>query len=363
MKKLITHIKLGEKTDGVSIIEVMHEGHWEHSVYGTVEITEQDIDKFVENFNKKVRKIDIAIDQEHEPTKGAAGWFKELKKVVENGITKLKATIEWTGLGKQLLNDGVYRYFSPEFDYNYEDPETHEVYENVLLGGGLTNRPYFKNLAPITMSENMQATITNYKEKGVKMTKEELKAKLAENSDFQLSEDASDDEKKLFEEVKAEIADKKAEKQEPGDDKKDTEIKGSENFISKSDHVKQMNELKSKMGNLEKKLKFKEVKETVNGFVFSESNPNGILLKKSKESARKILMSANPKTAKLFEEFLGTLPKISDKMFKEVGGADGKDNKGAKLMSEARKLMEDGKADTYSEAVKRVADENPELLK
>lgn len=195
------------------------------------------------------------------------------------------------------------------------------------------------------------------------MTKEELKAKLAENSDFQLSEDASDDEKKLFEEVKAEIADKKAEKQEPGDDKKDTEIKGSENFISKSDHVKQMNELKSKMGNLEKKLKFKEVKETVNGFVFSESNPNGILLKKSKESARKILMSANPKTAKLFEEFLGTLPKISDKMFKEVGGADGKDNKGAKLMSEARKLMEDGKADTYSEAVKRVADENPELLK
>ncbi|KKL11661.1 hypothetical protein LCGC14_2543560, partial [marine sediment metagenome] len=35
----------------------------------------------------------------------------------------------------------------------YEDPETHEKYKDVLAGGALTNRPYFKQLKAVVASK------------------------------------------------------------------------------------------------------------------------------------------------------------------------------------------------------------------
>jgi hypothetical protein len=49
-----------------------------------------------------------------------------------------------------------------------------------------------------------------------RMTKDELKAKLAENADFALEADASDEDKKALEEAKAELA-KDAEDKEEAD--------------------------------------------------------------------------------------------------------------------------------------------------
>ena len=367
--KTLIEIKFKEKVKDSTTIEVLHAGEWDHAVYGTISITEADIDKFIQNFDDKTRTVDIAVDQEHQPEKGAAGWFKSLKKVFEDGITKLKATIEWTDLGKELLNGGVFKYFSPEFDYEYEDPETHEVFQNVLMGGGLTNRPYFKSLAPVTMSENMLAVINNYEEKGKEMlTKKELKVKLAEDSSFKLGKDASDAEKKLFAEAEKELADE-AKKQESGDEKEDesedekeTAVEASEKFISKSDHTKQMNELKTRLGVAEKKLRFKEVEKVVSGFVFSESNQSGVLLTKNEKVAKQILMSASDKVAKLFTEFLGELPKVSAKLFKEEGGAEG-DTSGESIHSKVLQLMEDKKLSNYSEATKLLQSENPDLFK
>jgi len=369
--KTLIEIKFKEKVKDSTTIEVLHAGEWDHAVYGTISITEADIDKFIQNFDDKTRTVDIAVDQEHQPEKGAAGWFKSLKKVFEDGITKLKATIEWTDLGKELLNGGVFKYFSPEFDYEYEDPETHEVFQNVLMGGGLTNRPYFKSLAPVTMSENMLAVINNYEEKGKEMlTKKELKVKLAEDSSFKLGKDASDAEKKLFAEAEKELADE-AKKQESGDKKEDesedeketeTAVEGSEKFISESEHTKQMNEVKTRLGVAEKKLRFKEVEKVVHGFVFSESNQSGVLLTKNEKVAKQILMSASDKVAKLFTEFLGELPKVSAKLFKEEGGAEG-DTSGESIHSKVLQLMEDKKLSNYSEATKLLQSENPDLFK
>jgi len=192
LRKLITRVNLVDLSkqfaetsvnNPISEIEVLTEGLWEHELYGEIEITPEDINLFVENFNNKARKIDIAVDQEHNPELGAAGWFKQLEKVVEEGVTKLKAVVEWTEMGADLLSKGIYKYFSPEFDFEYEDYETHEQFENVLLGGGLTNRPYFKSLAPVQLSENVFAdVVSNLDKKGGEniMTKEELKAKLEE---------------------------------------------------------------------------------------------------------------------------------------------------------------------------------------
>lgn len=358
----VSNLSFKEK---ISEIEVLHSGEWEHPRYGLIEISDKDIDQFIKSFEDRVRKIDIAVDQEHMPDKGAAGWFRSLKKAVEDGVTKLKASVEWTELGKQLIKDGIFKYFSPEFDFEYEDQETHEFFKNVLLGGALTNRPYFKSLATVQLSEN---TLVSFKDlntpKGGEktMNKKELKAKLVADSSFELSEKATDEERKLFEEVKnemasdAEEAKQKAEKEAKEVKEKEDTLKASEKFISRSEHVTQMNDLKSELGIVNKKLKFKEVTAEVKGLTFSESNPEGTILPKNEEKAQEILMSCNDKVAKLFKEFIAELPKVSSKLFEEVGKSDdGEDGDDAdKLDKNAEKLMADNPGMTYSEAVKKL---------
>ena len=380
LKMLVPQIDLGGQTfkEKATEIEVLQSGEWEHPQYGIIRITEDDIDKFVQSFDDGVRKVDIAIDQEHMPEKGAAGWYKSLRKVVEDGKAKLTASVEWTALGKQLLNDGVFKYFSPEFEFDYEDMETHEAFDNVLIGGALTNRPYFKSLAPVMLSENMYARFSDLElsEGGEKeaMTKDELKAQLAEDSEFVLPEDATDEDKAAFEEASTELAEE-AENKEEGDEapegdeegeeeeEKDETVKASENFISKAEHSKQMNELKSKMGVVEKKLRFKEVTTAVQGYVFSESNPDGVLLPKNTEAAINILMASTPKSAKLFTEFLTELPAVSAKLFTEQGGSEGDSgDNAAKVERKADKMIEEGKAQTYGEAVKTLQRNEPELF-
>ena len=388
LRKLVPQIALSEvysSKDKTSEIEILHAGVWEHPQYGTITINDNDIDKFLDSFNEKVRKVDIAVDQEHMPEKGAAGWFRSMKKIFEDGKTKLKATVEWTKLGTQLITDGIFKYFSPEFDFAYEDQETHEQYENVLLGGALTNRPYFKSLAPVALSENMYAGFTSKIKKGGenRMTKEELKVKLAENPDFALEADASDEDKKVFEEVKTEIAKdteskEEAEKKEKEEaeakekeeaeakadaEAKANEVKGSEKFISKADHIKELNEVKSKMGVLESKLQFKEVTEQVKGYMFSESNPSGVLLSKNEKAAVDILMAASPKIAKMFDEFVKGLPAVSAKLFKEEGGEGSSKTKDEQVEAEITKKMSENKGLTHTEALKMVSREKPELFK
>jgi phage I-like protein len=374
LKFLIPQIELAFKEGNISEIEMLHSGEWEHPVYGIISISEGDIDKFIQNFNDKVRKVDIAIDQEHMPEKGAAGWVKKMTKVFEDGKAKLKAVVEWTALGTQLLKDGVFKYFSPEFDFAYEDMETHEQFQNVLLGGALTNRPYFKSLAPVSLSENMFAGFTSNTLKGgeKEMTKEELRAKLVEDAAFALADNASEEEKTAFEEAKAELAKEAEDKEKADAEAKESEenkakeeaerVQASEKFISKEQHVKEMNELKSKMGVVEAKLRLKEVTEEVSGYTFSESNPTGVLLPKNQKKAIELLMSATPNVAKLFKEFLAELPKVSTKLFQEQGGDGGEANKEKGIETEVTKIMSE-KNVKYGQAVKILSEEKPELFK
>jgi phage I-like protein len=145
-------VKLSENT---SQIEIMRTGTWKHPVYGNFSITENDLDDFILHFIENVRGIDIAIDLEHGETphkSASAGWIKHLTKQGNS----LLAEIEWTDLGKEKLKSKEYKYFSPEFKFSYEDHETGKKYSNVLMGGGLTNRPFIKNMQPVLLSEDVQ---------------------------------------------------------------------------------------------------------------------------------------------------------------------------------------------------------------
>ena len=374
IRKLVTRIDIGkdfaEKKNKkyISEIEVLTEGYWEHPEYGAIEITPEDIDKFVQNFNDKTRKIDIAVDQEHKPDLGAAGWFKELKKVVEEGVTKLKAKVEWTAMGQQLLGDGIYKYFSPEFDFEYEDYETHDMFDNVLLGGALTNRPYFKSLAPVQLSENVFILLN---EKGGELNMEEVNPveELEAKPTEEVAEEAIVEEAPAVEpEVEnAEIEEEKVEEpaiEEPkAEEPAEEEVEEVKETIEATElSAKTFNDMKSKIGVLEAKLKFTEVKEKVSGYTFSMSNPDGKLLPKSSEVVQKLLMSLSDRQSKLFSEFVESLPKVSKVLFTELGGDEGKSLEASEELVKKADELAEKKGITFGQALKKVSADNPQLV-
>lgn len=158
MERITNVVELDEdiSSDDDSWIEILRTGKWNHPQYGKIEVSEHDLDQFIQNFKNNVRGVDLAVDQAHKPDEGAAGWFKELKKQGSS----LLARVEWTPLGKWLVENGVFRYFSPEFSFKYKDPEKGTEYRNVLFGGALTNRPFIKGMSPVLMSEEIAEEIT-----------------------------------------------------------------------------------------------------------------------------------------------------------------------------------------------------------
>lgn len=148
-------------SENSNLVEIMRTGNWKHPQYGDLEITDNTLDNIIINFNDRVRGVDIAIDLEHGESsyKGeAAGWIKRLEK--KDG--RLLAEIDWTKLGKEKLKDKIYQYFSPEFKFVYQDAETGKVYNNVLFGGSLTNRPFIKKMSPVMLSEDINTNYCEY---------------------------------------------------------------------------------------------------------------------------------------------------------------------------------------------------------
>jgi hypothetical protein len=130
----------------------MKVGEYDHAVYGKIDFTPEKLQQFADNAAAGVRGVDLAIDYDHSSVKTgnseAAGWIKQVK--FEGGV--LKGLVEFTKTAAEKIRSKAYRYFSPEFVDKWIDPAGQE-HKNVLFGGGLTNRPFLKNLLPINLSE------------------------------------------------------------------------------------------------------------------------------------------------------------------------------------------------------------------
>lgn len=200
-------------------IQLFRVGTFYDERYGKVDITQDHLVKMTENFDLKVRGVDLALDFGHNSDGPAAGWIKELSLKNEN--KELWAVVEWTELGKQNLNGKEYRYVSPDFTFEYKDNETLKVHGPLLLGAGLTNRPVIKSMVPAI-------ALTEYKESEME---EELKKQLAEK-DAKLKE--------MSEKIAAMEAGSK-------------EIKAEEDDGS-SEIMKQISEAKAKIAELEAAL-------------------------------------------------------------------------------------------------------------
>lgn len=176
----LSDITLNE--DNTSEIQAMKVGKFRHSLYGTLNFTEQRLRRFADNVNNRIRGIDLDIDYDHktDPAKGnkAAGWVRSAK--VDNG-DRLTLSVEWTEEGANAIRKKEYRYFSPSFVDEWEDPETGKKFKDVLFGGGITNRPFLKGMEPLTLSELEEVQDMDPK----------LKAALIKR--YNLSEDATDE--------------------------------------------------------------------------------------------------------------------------------------------------------------------------
>jgi len=129
-------------------------GEYTHPIYGKLKFTPERIKKFADSVIQKVRGIDPDIDYDHklDSSKGkkAAGWVKGAE-ARDDGLWLF---VEWTPEAANSIQSKEYRYFSTEFANEWEDGKGNK-FTDVVLGGGLTNRPFVKDLVPINLSEVM----------------------------------------------------------------------------------------------------------------------------------------------------------------------------------------------------------------
>lgn len=373
-------------------IHVVPTGKWDHPAYGEMEIGSKDIQEFIKNFKDKVRR-DIPITAGHDNGMSggelpAVGWITDL---FDRGIKGLYATMKWTDEGVRLLREGAYKYFSPEFYTEYEDPETREKYSNVLVGGALTNKPYFKELDAVVLSFSEPTIINQFNENNSMDLKEILAKDLAtltaEEKAFVKSKEAelSDEEKETLKDVltssddagadadgsgdDAGADDKGADKDAEGAEKKEekpieaSEKKPKGRFMSEAE----IRALEDKANNGQKafdEVESMRLEKTFSKMVFSDSNQEGRFAPKQQTSVVSFMKSLSEKQRDQFTTIINAMPKAAN-IFSEVGDGGGADKTVASQLE--AKVQEKIKASEgtlkYADAVKLVFKENPDLTK
>lgn len=127
-------------------LQIMRTGERDHSMYGKVKVDSKVLNDVVSNFKDNKRGIDLVVDENHEPDHKALAIFKDVYKKWKDALW---ATVELTRKGAELLTEGAYKYFSPEIQFKTVDSETSKPISNLLIGGALTNRPFFKGMQPV----------------------------------------------------------------------------------------------------------------------------------------------------------------------------------------------------------------------
>lgn len=165
--------------DGMAWIEVMptaekvRNGSW----YFTVDAN--DLGTLVAFLKDNPDRIPVDYDHSGADDGGstrAAGWFTGESQVVSAGATapngdvqdhlSVWARVKWTPGAVQEIKDGVFRFISPEWHFDEKDSKTGLMTKlKDLAAATLTNRPFFKQLAPVTAAlepEQIEALKTEH---------------------------------------------------------------------------------------------------------------------------------------------------------------------------------------------------------
>jgi len=144
-------------------VQLLKLGKWVAHKKGEFEITEEIVEKFVENFN--LSKSEIMFDYDHassraegEETK-AAGWAV---KLLNKGKEGLWAIPNWTKRAQKYIEDKEFKYISPEFTLNAIDKETGEGMGPMIKAIGVTNRPFVEGMEAIALSEKVSVAYQKF---------------------------------------------------------------------------------------------------------------------------------------------------------------------------------------------------------
>lgn len=140
---------LPEEPSPVSSVQLLRSGTFHHGWYGKIRIDRSLYDVLIRNFNERVRGVDIALDVEHQPEHGAAGWFRRL--YTDESGEALFGDVEWTPKGVALVGGREFKYLSMEYDLAYVDEEG-VLRGPTMLGAALTNRPFIKRMREATLT-------------------------------------------------------------------------------------------------------------------------------------------------------------------------------------------------------------------
>lgn len=331
-------IALGDDA-GAKEVQVLKVGKYQHPLYGAFEITSKVLKKFKENFDRNVRKIDLVFNYEHGESKAhgtkAAGWIKNLS--IKNDGKELWATPDWTQSGLQHIKEKEYRYTSAEFLPKYKDAETGKVFDWVLIGAALTNKPFVKGMNAIAASELHQ----DKQERVKPMKLAELKVELSEHG-IDLSE-----------------LQKKAERHDALEAEKVELSEKLETVTTKNKELEgKVTALSEKVDTIEKEkaeIKFNELKK--------KGMEEGKLTKAMADGTFKTMFEKNG--AEFCEAYLSEAPKVVP-----VGETKGSDhNEGEKTkakpasvqVTELAEKMAEEKKISFADASMMVLSENPKL--
>lgn len=145
--------------NAASRVQIAKLGEFTDKRYGDFAITKDDVKAWKENLKhlpgeRALIDLDHAADRSPRRTE-AAGWITD----VELDGDKPVATVEWTPVGEKAVSEGRYLFFSPTYGPHVDEHGT--KFENTLVGGALTNKP-FLNMPTVQLAadESLREALT-----------------------------------------------------------------------------------------------------------------------------------------------------------------------------------------------------------
>ena len=170
----------------------------------------------IDTLAEQLKDKELLVDKDHSSVKkgtdkdtSAMGWMHSFKK----GIEGLWAKIRWTNIGRNLVENRVFRFLSPVFTLHGDKPTN-------MLNVALTNQPAFQDKAKPIINNK-----PNMEEIEMTITKEELVSLIKETVASMNSEQKTDTQEMQNAECACDPTDEKVEN-ECGDKK--TEVKNAE---------------------------------------------------------------------------------------------------------------------------------------
>jgi phage I-like protein len=358
----VNAVQLADGEDMVSTFMAMPYGEYEHPMYGKLKLTLEKAQRMAANVANRVRGIDLDVDYDHKAQDGkAAGWIQ----AADARDSGLFLTVKWTKTAWNAIKAGEYKYFSPEYHDEWKHPQTGDVHKDVLFGGGITNRPFLKDILPLNMSE----LFSEQKQEANGMDREKLLKLLG------LPEDATDEQINTALEERTSAEPEPEQGVEAGTEA--LEVAASElppeviQLAEKDPAVKALTDLVS---NLQQ-----QVSTTSAALHLSESANRVTRLSERTEDGRMLSAGAQKQ---LQEIFLHAPKELSDKVVAFVEGVnkgtayvptgetegiatrlsgDGQDST-KKFNDAVEKMMSSTNGMDYGSAVERVAAEQPDLF-